>query len=95
LPFVLATIQDGATVYADEASHWDDVERKFLTKRINHSVEYSTPEACTNQAESFFSRFRRAEVGIHHSIAGPIWSPMPPKWHGAKTTAASAMAVSF
>jgi transposase-like protein len=71
VPFVLATVQDGSTVYADEASHWDDVERKFLTRRINHSVEYSTPEACTNQAESFFSRLRRAEVGIHHSIAGP------------------------
>jgi hypothetical protein len=64
-------VQDGSTVYADEASHWDDVERKFLTRRINHSVEYSTPEACTNQAESFFSRLRRAEIGIHHSIAGP------------------------
>jgi transposase-like protein len=71
VPFVLATIGEGSTVHADEASHWDDVERKFLTKRINHSVEYSTPEACTNQAESFFSRLRRAEIGIHHSIAGP------------------------
>lgn len=34
-------------------------------------MEYSTPEACTNQAESFFSRLRRAEIGIHHHIAGP------------------------
>jgi hypothetical protein len=33
-------------------------------------VEYSTAEACTNQAESFFSRIRRAEIGIHHHIAG-------------------------
>jgi transposase-like protein len=70
VPFVLATIKPGSTVHADEASHWDDVERKFLTKRINHSVEYSTPEACTNQAESFFSRLRRAEIGTHHHIAG-------------------------
>lgn len=43
----------------------------LLTKRINHSVEYSTPESCTNQAESFFSRLRRAEVGTHHNITGP------------------------
>jgi ISXO2 transposase-like protein len=71
VPFVLATVGEGSTVHADEASHWDDVERKFLTKRINHSVEYSTPESNTNQAESFFSRLRRAEIGIHHSIAGP------------------------
>jgi transposase-like protein len=71
VPFVLAAVKEGSTVHADEASHWDDVERKFLTKRINHSVEYSTPESNTNQAESFFSRLRRAEIGIHHSIAGP------------------------
>jgi len=70
VPFVLATVKDGSTVHADEAAHWDDIERRFLTKRINHSVEYSTPECNTNQAESFFSRLRRAEIGIHHHIAG-------------------------
>jgi hypothetical protein len=26
---------------------------------------------CTNQAESYFSRLRRMEVGTHHHIAGP------------------------
>ena len=26
--------------------------------------------ACTNGAESFFSRMRRAEVGHHHHLAG-------------------------
>lgn len=70
VPFVLATVEAGSTVHADEASHWDDVEHRYLTKRINHSVEYATAEACTNQAESFFSRLRRAEVGTHHHIAG-------------------------
>ena len=74
VPFVLATIGEGSTVHADEASHWDDVERAFVTKRINHSVEYSTPEACMNMAESFFSRLRRPEIGTHHSIAGPYLS---------------------
>jgi hypothetical protein len=71
VPFVMATIAAGAIVHADEASHWDALEAKFLTRRINHSEAYSTPEACTNMAESFFSRLRRAEVGIHHHIAGP------------------------
>ena len=71
VPFIMATVAAGATVHADEASHWDALEAKFLTRRVNHSVEYSTPEACTNMAESFFSRLRRAEVGIHHHIAGP------------------------
>jgi transposase-like protein len=71
VPVVAASIAEGSTVYADEASHWDALEARFLTKRINHSVAYSTPEACTNMAESFFSRLRRAEIGIHHKIAGP------------------------
>lgn len=61
----------GSTIFADEASHWDQLHAHLLTKRINHSQEYSTDEACTNQAESFFSRIRRAEIGIHHHIAGP------------------------
>ena len=39
-------------------------------KRINHQVAYSMDGACTNGAESFFSRLRRAENGHHHHIAG-------------------------
>jgi hypothetical protein len=69
--FVAATVEAGAVIHADEASHWDNLEARFLTKRINHSEAYSTAESCTNQAESFFSRLRRAEVGTHHHIAGP------------------------
>ena len=38
--------------------------------RINHSVAYSLDGACTNQAESYFSRLRRAEIGQHHHISG-------------------------
>ena len=37
----------------------------------NGGEAYSTAEGCTNMAESFFSRLRRAEVGTHHHIAGP------------------------
>lgn len=68
---IAATVAPGSTIFADEASHWDALHARFLTKRINHSEAYSTPEACTNMAESFFSRIRRAEVGVHHHIAGP------------------------
>lgn len=56
-------VDASATVYADEAAHWDALHARFLTKRINHQKSYSTDEACTNQAESFFSRLRRAEIG--------------------------------
>jgi hypothetical protein len=40
-------------------------------KRINHEEAYSLDGACTNWAEEFFSRMRRAELGHHHHIAGP------------------------
>jgi len=65
-----ANVAAGATVHADEASHWDKLAAHFPIKRINHQKAYSMDGACTNQAESFFSRVRRAEIGIHHHIAG-------------------------
>jgi len=71
LSTIAATVQAGTTVHADEAAHWDALHSLYLTKRINHSESYSNGEACTNQAESFFSRLRRAEIGTHHHIAGP------------------------
>ena len=81
LPFVFKTeaaavatigkrVAPTATIFADEARSWDALHETFLTKRIDHSVCYSDGEACTNQAESFFSRLRRAEIGIHHHISG-------------------------
>ena len=68
---IASVIELGSTVHADEAAHWDALHDRFLTKRINHEWAYSDEGACTNDAESFFSRIRRAEVGIHHHIAGP------------------------
>lgn len=64
-------VEAGAVVHADEASHWDALHCAYDAKRINHSEAYSTAEACTNQAESFFSRLHRAEIGTHHHVAGP------------------------
>ncbi|MEG3176819.1 IS1595 family transposase [Sphingomonas sp. RB3P16] len=68
---VAKRVAPGAVVHADEASHWDALHARYETFRINHSEAYSLNGACTNQAESFFSRLRRAEVGVHHHIAGP------------------------
>jgi transposase-like protein len=64
----------GSTVHADEATHWDALHSRYLTNRINHQEAYSADGACTNDAESFFSRLRRSEIGIHHHIAGPYLS---------------------
>jgi hypothetical protein len=69
VPHVVDRIHPRATVYADESSAWSTFHAEFNTRRINHSECFSDGEACTNQAESFFSRLRRAEVGIHHRIS--------------------------
>lgn len=71
---ILNRVDANATVHADEATHWDALHTFYLTKRINHQESYSDNGACTNQAESFFSRLRRAEIGTHHHIAGPYLS---------------------
>ena len=70
LPTIAARVQPGTTVYADEASCWDALHARFAAKRINHSVAFKDEDACTNQAESYFSRLRRAEIGTHHHISG-------------------------
>jgi hypothetical protein len=68
--FISARVAKGTVVNADEASSWDGLNAKFEMKRINHEEAYSYDGACTNWAEEFFSRLRRAEIGHHHHIAG-------------------------
>lgn len=70
IPTIESSVEAGSTIHADEATAWDSLHARYLTKRINHSQVYSHDGACTNQAESFFSRLRRAEVGTHHHISG-------------------------
>jgi ISXO2-like transposase domain len=68
--FIKARIAKGTVVHADEAGSWDGLHERFEMKRINHQEAYSMDGACTNWAEEYFSRLRRAEIGIHHHIAG-------------------------
>lgn len=69
--FIRSRIAKGTTVNADEAASWDHLHDRFEVLRINHEEAYSLDGACTNWAEEFFSRMRRAEIGHHHHIAGP------------------------
>ncbi|MEX2520831.1 MAG: IS1595 family transposase [Paracoccaceae bacterium] len=59
----------GTELHADEAPHWDILEAQYSAHRINHSVAYSEAGACTNQAESYFSRLRRMVDGQHHHVS--------------------------
>jgi ISXO2-like transposase domain len=71
LAFLRARVDKGTLINADEASSWNDLHGRYEMVRINHQEAYSLNGACTNEAESFFSRMRRAEIGHHHHIAGP------------------------
>ena len=71
LSWIKSRLLSGTTLNADEAAGWDGVASKYEMRRINHQEAYSDGEACTNQAESYFSRLRRAEMGHHHHVSGP------------------------
>jgi transposase-like protein len=68
--FIRSRIAEGTVVHADESTSWDPLQDRFAMKRINHLEAYSADGACTNSAELFFSRLRRAEIGHHHHVAG-------------------------
>jgi transposase-like protein len=70
LSWIKSRVLAGTTVNADEAGSWNDLHSKYEMRRINHQEAYSLDGACTNWAESYFSRLRRAELGHHHHIAG-------------------------
>lgn len=71
LSWIKAHVAPGTIVHADEAAAWNDLLSRFEIKRINHQEAYSFDGACTNWAESYFSRLRRGEIGHHHHVAGP------------------------
>lgn len=64
-----AAIERGAEVHADEANAYDNLHARYDMQRVNHSVEYMSEEgACSNQAESYFARFRRFQQGQIHRM---------------------------
>ncbi|MBK7414694.1 MAG: IS1595 family transposase [Dechloromonas sp.] len=63
-------IAKGSTISTDECPSYGKLKQMDYTHLVvNHSVEFSTDEGVNeNQAESFFGRMRRAEVGSYHRI---------------------------
>lgn len=70
MAFLRAHVAKGTILNADEAASWNELHKRYEVRRINHEEAYSLDGACTNWAEEFFSRMRRAEIGHHHHIAG-------------------------
>jgi len=62
-------IAPGSVVSADEASAYDLLHARYAMRRVNHQREYRADDGTTNnQAESYFSRFRRMEIGQTHKF---------------------------
>ncbi|MBV9859573.1 MAG: IS1595 family transposase [Alphaproteobacteria bacterium] len=75
VPMIRRRVASGTTVHADESAAWNVLHASYPMLRVNHSFEYRSEEgACTNQAESFFARLRRAEFGQYHKISGRLLS---------------------
>lgn len=70
IPTIRQKVASGTILYADESRQWDTLHASYDTRRINHSEAYSKDGASTNWAESYFSRLRRSEIGVHHRISG-------------------------
>jgi transposase-like protein len=74
LTFIRQRVAPQTTLYADEAGSWNALASRFTLHRINHEDAYSLQDEAqthTNNAEGFFSRMRRGEIGHHHHVAGP------------------------
>lgn len=63
-------IEPGSTVRTDELPAYKNLPPLlYKHESVNHSDEFSTDTGVNeNQAESFFSRFRRAQKGTYHRI---------------------------
>ena len=70
MALALQNIDRSATIYADDHHSYDILHSKLLTKRVIHAQHYCGPNGeNTNQAESFFSRFRRMQYGQVHKMS--------------------------
>jgi len=69
LRFAKKHVEAGTIINADEHRAYDVLNAFYPTERVNHSKEYvGINGESTNQAESFFSRFRRMQIGQMHSF---------------------------
>ena len=67
--FVSMHVEPGTVVSADESNAYNALHAHYPMERVNHSQHYVGPQGQnTNQAESFFSRFRRMQLGQVHKF---------------------------
>lgn len=70
---VYQQIPAGEEVHHDAAAFYNELALEYETKVINHSVQYSSPDACTNIVESHFSQLKAANSAYRSIVrAYPI-----------------------
>jgi transposase-like protein len=69
LKIVKANVDRSATIFADEHGAYNTLHAFYKMGRVNHGETYRGPNGeNTNQAESYFSRFRRMQFGQVHKM---------------------------
>ncbi|MFE1573093.1 IS1595 family transposase [Comamonas odontotermitis] len=62
-------VEPGSTIMTDENAAYNVLSSWYDHHCVEHSVEFSTVDGVNeNQAESYFSRLRRAEYGTYHGF---------------------------
>ena len=69
VPFVRKNVKAGSTLHTDENPAYIPLGGSFNHRSVNHGTEFQTDEGVdNNQAESFFTRFRRMCFGQLHRM---------------------------
>ena len=67
--FAKENIKYNSTIHSDGAIGYDNLEAWYESVKEDHSISYvGENRECSNQAESFFSRFRRLQYGQWHKL---------------------------
>lgn len=62
-------LKKGTTIYTDSSPAYYELQHNYNLHQVNHSQEYCSDSGVTNnQAESFFSRFKRGLEGQYHKM---------------------------
>lgn len=66
----IRNVEKGSFIYTDEHKSYTALDKHYNHLKTNHLEMYSSNNGTnSNQAESYFSRLRRAEIGQHHHIS--------------------------
>ena len=69
VPLATRFITPETVISTDESDAYDLLHARFPLRRVNHQHEYRADDGTTNnQAESYFSRFRRMQIGQNHKF---------------------------